>query len=301
MYGFELKQRYRAGQRDFTGVDLKNAYINWPWLIDVNLSGANLSGARLRRNRLINANLRGANLNNVALNVSFLIRADLSGTRLRGAGLGGADFTEANLTGADLTGADLGGAILAGANLTGANLTDINITERTIFCQTTMPDGRVKTDPSKVPSAAELLERYGAGERDFSGLVLYRVDLNGADLRNVKMQDTRFSYVSLRGANLENSRLGMAIGCDFRGANLEGADVSHAELIYCDFRGANLKGTYMSATDFTGSNLQGSQISLVGVEDPMFFCNTTWSDGEFIAGPIPADIHWSKPTVYDDF
>ncbi len=112
---------------------------------------------------------------------------------------------------------------------------------------------------------------------------------------------TRFSYVSLRGANLENSRLGIVISCDFRGANLECADVSHAELIYCDFRGANLKGTYMSATDFTGSNLQGDQMSLVCVEDPMFFCNTTWSDGEFIAGPIPADIHWSKPIVEGEF
>ncbi len=93
----EFWERYEAGERDFTGI---------------NLSGANLSGAYL-----IQANLCGAYLENT----------DLSNTYLSSADLRGADLSNANLENACLEDAKLAGAILDGAKLTGAMMPDRTI------------------------------------------------------------------------------------------------------------------------------------------------------------------------------
>ena len=73
----ELKRRYAAGQRDFTGVNLIRAKLIGADLVGVNLWGANLSGANLVRAKLWGANLTGANL--VGAN---LTKANLCGMKL---------------------------------------------------------------------------------------------------------------------------------------------------------------------------------------------------------------------------
>ena len=82
-----LLAAFKAGQRNFVGVDLRGA----------DLREADLAEADLRRANLYGANLSGADLSG----------ADLSEATLYGATLYGADLSGANLYRADLSGADL--------------------------------------------------------------------------------------------------------------------------------------------------------------------------------------------------
>jgi uncharacterized protein YjbI with pentapeptide repeats len=91
----------------------------------VNFTNMNLQGVDLYRARLTDANLTGADLQG-----AYMHRADLRG---------------ANLTNANLTGVQLTSAYLQNANLEGANLTEADL-GYSKFCNTTMPDGTVKSD-----------------------------------------------------------------------------------------------------------------------------------------------------------
>ena len=95
----KLLERYKAGERNFIGVNLRGAYLG-----AVNLNGANLA----------RANLTGA-----VLTDAVIARANLFGAGLFGAQLDGANLTRANLTGANLTRANLAGAFLGDARITG--------------------------------------------------------------------------------------------------------------------------------------------------------------------------------------
>jgi uncharacterized protein YjbI with pentapeptide repeats len=116
----ELIERYGAGERDFSGLDLTKAELS-----GVNLSGADLSQANLSLARLNQADLSGANLSQANLSGAILQRANLS---------------QANLTGADLSWADMGFANLMDANLTDANMQN-TILIRARLKGATMPDG----------------------------------------------------------------------------------------------------------------------------------------------------------------
>ncbi|MDJ0660483.1 MAG: pentapeptide repeat-containing protein [Crocosphaera sp.] len=85
---------------DFTGADLRDAYLNEADLTGVNFTGANLSGASLIKIYLIKANC---------------YQTDLSGAYLTGAYLTKTNFKEAKFNGAYLNGAKLSGAKLEGA------------------------------------------------------------------------------------------------------------------------------------------------------------------------------------------
>jgi hypothetical protein len=92
----QLKERYKAGERNFRDVSLSGASLVW-----FELPGIDLRGADLSRANLSGANLSEANLSE-GTNLSF---ADLSRT----------DLSNANLKGANLEGANLAGAVLEGA------------------------------------------------------------------------------------------------------------------------------------------------------------------------------------------
>ncbi len=290
----ELRRRYIAGERNFAGASMKDFSLSNFFMVDINLSGANLEDARLGGADLINSNLSHANLERAWLNSALLIKANLSNANLRNAKLANVDLTSADLTGADLTGADLSGAVLIDTNLSHANLTNIQTTEKTIFHQVTMPDGRIKDDLNKALSAEELLGRYAEGERDFQDRILHRVDLSGANLRDVDMSRSRVSYVNFSGACLENFGLGVALFSDFKNARFSRYEEwLGLWFFYCDLRGANLSGVDMSYSLFVGSNFLGATNCLSGgIQSDVFFYQTTWTNGEFIKGPINATEHW---------
>ena len=88
----------------------------------------NLSNAELSYKRLERANLSGANLHNV----------NFMRTNLRQADLRYSNLSHANLIWANLSGADLRGATLLDAIISESRNLD-----KAVFCETTMPDGRL--------------------------------------------------------------------------------------------------------------------------------------------------------------
>jgi uncharacterized protein YjbI with pentapeptide repeats len=108
----------------------------------------------------------------------------------------------------------------------------------------------------------ELLARYAAGERDFTGLKLGVCD------------DTLFSGVDLSGANFTRAELSGSsfIGTNFTGAIFEGAYVDTTELIGANLTGANLRGAIIDSdmegaildrADFTGA--KGGEVSFLDI------------------------------------
>lgn len=289
--GADMIQRYRAGERNFTGIDLKSARLQWPCFIDINLSQADLRWVdfEMGRTRLINANMSDANMEKVSLVSAFMLNANLRGANLRNANLTNADLTNADLTNADLNGADLSGTALIGANLTGANITDIKTTKDTIFCQTIMPNGQVQTDSHRLTDVQEFLRLYDEGEREFQDLILHEVDLSNVSLSGVNfLWQTRFSHVNLVGAKLTDCNFGgikRIVFSDLKNTHLSNCEWCDPQIIYCDLRGAYLQVRDMYAPDFTGSNFEGIQ-DFLDIEEDMYFCNTTWRTGEFIPGPM---------------
>ncbi len=92
----QLKAQYKAGERNFSGVQLSGVNLVWVELTGVNFQGADLS----------HANLSGANLS----------ESNFSGeTNLTFADLSRADFRNTNLKGTRLEGANLEGIQLEGA------------------------------------------------------------------------------------------------------------------------------------------------------------------------------------------
>ena len=105
-------------------------------------------------------------------------------------------------------------------------------------------------------SFRELLDRYGDGERDFSGADL-DTDLDN-DLSGVCLDGADFSRsfivavfknASLRGARFREANVKT---CDFKGANLQDADFRGAALCSAEFDGANLEGAR-----FAGAYIHG--------------------------------------------
>ena len=95
----------------------------------------------------------------------------------------------------------------------------------------------------------ELIERYAAGERVFSGSDLRGVDLSEADLRGV----------DLSGANLRQANLS---GADLSQVNLYGADLSGAKLRGTSLRGANLGAARLGSTGATErARLDGAAVA----------------------------------------
>lgn len=79
----------------------------------------------------------------------------------------------------------------------------------------------------------ELLARYAAGERDFSGLDLRGMIFGRCVLNN----------------------------CNFRGANFSYADFSNwTHIMYCDFRDTIFRGANLSYCAFSGSNFTGADM-----------------------------------------
>jgi uncharacterized protein YjbI with pentapeptide repeats len=102
----------------------------------------------------------------------------------------------------------------------------------------------------------ELVERYRAGERKFSGSDLDGDpdgDIRGLTLDGIDLSDSfvvaTFASSSLRGSSFRRANLKT---CDFRGSDLRDADFSEAALDGTSFAGARLEGAR-----FDGASIQG--------------------------------------------
>ena len=111
--------------------------------------------------------------------------------------------------------------------------------------------------PKPPETAEELLRRYAAGERDFSGAHLDGADLIGADLIGANFSDADFFGADLSDATVSRADLGRATLTATRlvGANLNSTDLSSADL-----RGANLFSTTLLAANLSSADLRGATL-----------------------------------------
>ena len=143
----ELLERYAAGERNFSGLSIDAS----DELCGANLSYTDFGGAYfdqllLENTNLKRSNLRGAVFSLVSLSLANLEGADLCGASIGLSDLGGANLTDSNLSGAYLEGTSFGFANLTRANLSGAQVSDRTDFRNTIFSETVMPDGSVRSD-----------------------------------------------------------------------------------------------------------------------------------------------------------
>jgi len=151
-------------------------------------------------------------------------------------------------------------------------------------------------------NAEELLRRYAAGERNFSGLsddidlsgvVLTGVNLSEANLNCVGMSGANLSEANLRksdlsdidltGANLNGANLCEAnLNCaylstakfkaaDLSDANLENADLTGADLSQANLCNANLNSAHLESADLRGADLRGADLESIRYDESTQF------------------------------
>jgi uncharacterized protein YjbI with pentapeptide repeats len=106
---------------------------------------------------------------------------------------------------------------------------------------------------AKTPlTAAQLLQRYAAGEKRFREVQLKKVDLKGAKLPQIDLRGADLSNANFREADLSNA--------DLRGACLDGADFYKATLIRVNLDGARLTKTNLKEADLTRVSLENASL-----------------------------------------
>ncbi|MEM9273650.1 MAG: pentapeptide repeat-containing protein [Cyanobacteria bacterium P01_F01_bin.143] len=145
-------------------------------------------------------------------------------------------------------------------------------------------------------TAKELLRRYAAGERDFTGVDLSEARLSFANLRNIILKDAYLGYVvmddadlsfaDLSGANMEGISLGESI---LQGANLTGAILidavfgqtyfGDANLSYADLTGADLTESTFFNVNLSHADLTAATGFYIGRFEGAIFDETIMPDG----------------------
>lgn len=92
-----------------------------------------------------------------------------------------------------------------------------------------------------IDSAADLVQAYASGHRNFKELNLVSADLSHADLKGAD-----FSYVDFSQVNLSH-------------ANLRGADLSYANLYEADLTETDLRGAMLIGTDLRHAILESAK------------------------------------------
>ena len=146
-------------------------------------------------------------------------------------------------------------------------------------------------------TAEELLRRYAAGERDFSGVSLRGLDFSNCDFRGIILSNADLSMTGWERANLSNADLSGAYFHDggLNNAILIEANLSRASLQDCALIGADLTDACVEETQFgnepllkranlTGVDLSKASIDLPGgIDNPRIagaiLCDTTLPDG----------------------
>jgi len=218
-----------------TQLETSTDLIHWQVIGPVQTGGLNLDPVKVKRTVNASPGLRYFRVRSQvilpksSLAKSNLVAADLRGADLRGANLANADLAlskldGANLTGANLAGANLAEAVLGNVNLTGANLTGATIAPwhhfpGTIYNNTTLPDGTVKTDS---PERRLLIQLYidGAPKVTLAGRTFSGWDLRGVEWQNRNLTRCNFTGTDLRNVKLDHATLA---GANLTLANLRGA------------------------------------------------------------------------------
>lgn len=174
----------------------------------------------------------------VSLPAVDLTGKQLPRVHLQGANLSGASFRSANLSGAVLSKCGLGGAHFEGAScpqmaVSNSGLQDVNFTNTNLY-------------------GAKF---YHCDWRDSRGL-----SFEGADLRKAEFTDCSFNYCDLRKV-FDRDRNVKLTRCTFTDSDLQGSNLSYADLTSCEFVGANLSGTNLTKANLCGVPLSHAKFA----------------------------------------
>ncbi len=162
-------------------------------------------------------------------------------------------------------------------------------------------------------------EENGETIPDISGEQLHRVDMKGADLSDVNMNETLLTKADFSGANFQNAN---AEEANLWGANLEGANLTHAnlkranlrnsklnganlqdcnmvgaELLFGDLTGASLKSVDLTGAMFVHTDLTGADLSGANLQDILNWADIKSIDQANLSGVVnPPDgfLEWAK-------
>lgn len=273
-------------EADFTSANLSNSCLRRAQLERANLfctnleycdaTFANLKGADVRGATLRGADFSFATLDDADFRAAAMFRMGHEAEQKVSAGRprknsGGVDFTNCSLKGASLHHVTLKSAIFRNALLDRASFTKARISEVDL-------DGAVLTniDPRDLPFPPEALRNcvLDPGPEEIAKVDEVRdilsaheqwvvsggksgksANLDGYDLRPMRLlfKNRRLTALSAKGA--------MAIGVDFsetqlQGAQLSGADLRDAGFSMADIRGADLSGTKLAHARFDKADVR---------------------------------------------
>ena len=300
-------------ERDFGGLDLRNAIFDnsdfsYSKLEDAELDGARFVGANLSNvdfkekdlnglsfvgAKFSDANLVNTNFENANLVEADLSQNDLTGTKFINTNLSEADLSGSNLTNADFTSADLTNANIENTNLQDAKLENANF-KYVEFTNIDISKGSL----SKATFKGADLSQAIIIDADFSNKDLSYTNLSGHDLSSHDLKNTKlnvanlsntilpdhgfsgkdFEYTIFDGADLSNKDMSKANFqyASFDDTSLEGADLNSAKFIQVDLskiKNKSFEGINLTAASFAHSNLEGLRM-------PMTVINNNFSDAE---------------------
>ena len=255
----EFLERYQAGQRDFSGIDLtgieltdfKNNYK----FSDINLNGANLTNAKLEFVNFTNVNLANANLAEAEIACCDFNYANFSNANLTDVIIDLSNFIEANFHNANLTNiyvkycpkdlCDFSRANFSRANCSNALLI-CNLSD-SIFKDTNLNGIRFRLSDFLFGGNKTQLNNIDFSDCNFSGVDFATVDLTGVNLTGANLSHTNFYEADLINAKLKNANL--------TNANLTDAKLKNANLTNANLTDANLSNAYLQGADLEGANL----------------------------------------------
>ncbi len=260
-------------------------------LTQVNLSGANLRETDLNQASLIGANLSGADLSKAKLYAACLREANLSGATLTGAILNGAVLTLADLSGANLNCADLRSATflihdpLYKIYRSQYDLILLAMRKHFSLKADLMEANLHKADLTLARLQEVILKQANLSEADLRGAEMCSTNLEGADLQGADLRQAFMTYPNLRHTLMNRKtkinerwrRISLLqshnfikpyhwVGAQLRFANLEGVDLSGAQMPYADLRNtilrnANLIGTSLDQARTSNTDFEGAKYS----------------------------------------
>jgi uncharacterized protein YjbI with pentapeptide repeats len=205
-------KRYHDGERDFQGVNLRNA---------------DLSGLSLREVNFQRADFKGANLNNIDFGSVDLREANLEETQLRGSILYQVTCNNASFFKADFYQANIKLSKLKNTNFQQTNLVQATLEDNTV------------TDAN--------FSKANLKNATLKNVIFDHSNLTGANLIGAlvigSFQDVNLTEAKLAGANcdLTNFRNAILISADLRGTYLATANLSQANLKNANLSRAILK------------------------------------------------------------
>jgi len=139
-----------------------------------------------------------------------------------------------------------------------------------------MPTQRTRWPGGGPEHTAEVLRRYHAGERNFRGLYLYGLRLDGAVLRGVDFSDTSLS--------------GDLIGADLREANFTGAEFDHANLSKALLERACFQGANLFQSTLDDAQCQEADFTRATLSE-VYLKRADLTDARFVHANLTGDIY----------